>query len=66
MDKRLEILEVEKIDGFGMLVSFSDGTFANYTVEQLANMIPKRSKIQKWVKGQAVLGNMVETLKKRL
>ena len=63
MEKRLEMVEVERIDGFGLVVSFSDGTFSNYTVEQLANMHPHRSTFQNMVKAKAVISNMIETAK---
>ena len=64
MERRLEIVTVEPIDGFGIIVAFSDGTSSNYTVEQLANMHPNRSTSPKLVKAKAVLGNMIDTAKR--
>ena len=40
----LRIVEVDRYDGDQLLVNFSDGTFAVYTVDQLAALIPNRMK----------------------
>ena len=47
MTKRLEFDEVFRVDGYGLLVAFNDGTHAKYTVEELANMRPNRELIEK-------------------
>ncbi len=41
--ERLEFDEVFKVDGYGLIVHFSDGTVARYTVDELANMRPSRA-----------------------
>ena len=63
MGSRLEMTEIERIDGFGLIVSFSDGTFAKYTVEQLANMIPNRSSSKTFVRGAAIVTSALDSLK---
>jgi hypothetical protein len=40
----LKILTVEKDDGDGMIVTFSDGTTAGYVAEELAELRPRREK----------------------
>ena len=42
MDDRLQIEEVVRVDGYGLVVYFSDKTFASYTVEELASLRPVR------------------------
>ena len=42
----LSIVEVDRYDGDQLLVSFSDDTFAVYTVSQLAALIPERAKAE--------------------
>ena len=47
MAERLEFDEVFKVDGYGLIVHFSDGTIARYTVDELANMRPSRALAEK-------------------
>ena len=42
MEKRLAFEEVLEVDGYGLVIHFSDGTQARYTVDELANLRPKR------------------------
>ena len=47
MMQRLEFAEVFKVDGYGLIVNFNDGTYAEYTVDELSNMRPVREHIEK-------------------
>jgi len=42
MRAAIEILEVERDDNDGIIVKFSDGTFAGYVVEELLELRPRR------------------------
>jgi hypothetical protein len=42
MAKGLDIVDVELVKGCGLIVTFSDGTTANYCSEELAGLRPYR------------------------
>ena len=46
MAERIKIVEVDRVDGYGVIVDFSDSTTARYTVEELINMRPLREQSQ--------------------
>ena len=41
-DKQIEIINVDRLDKTRMIVDFSDGTTATFTVKQLTELEPKR------------------------
>ena len=45
MEERLRFEEIYKVDGYGLIVKYSDGTYAKYTVDEMARMRPKRETI---------------------
>ena len=47
MSERLYIKEVVQIDGYGLVVYFSDQTFASYTVDELSRLRPTRETAKK-------------------
>ena len=47
MLQRLSMDEVYRIDGYGLVITFSDGTYARYTVEEMSRMRPGREKLEK-------------------
>lgn len=47
MHKRVTFEEITRIDGYGLLIYFSDNTHARYTVEELANLRPQREPSEK-------------------
>ena len=55
MAERLEFDKVFKVDGYGLIVHFSDGTVAPYTVDELANMRPSRAMAEKVMEEAAVV-----------
>jgi hypothetical protein len=42
MSQRIEVVEVDREDGDYVIVSFSDGTCAKYTVDELLALRPHR------------------------
>ena len=38
----LDILEIHQEEGYGLIVTFSDGTYAKYTIEELLELRPYR------------------------
>ena len=46
MDDRLQIEELVRVDGYGLVVYFSDKTFASYTVEELGSLRPVRDAVK--------------------
>jgi hypothetical protein len=42
MAEPIEIREIEKDDGDGLIVNFSDGTTAGYVAEELLELRPQR------------------------
>ena len=44
---RLEMQEIYKVDGYGLIVHFNDGTAARFTVDELSNMRPIREPAKK-------------------
>ena len=44
MENVLEIVGVDREDGDGVIVEFSDGTTARYTVEELIELRPVRTR----------------------
>ncbi len=47
MAERIEFKELYKVDGYGLIVLFSDGTEARFTADELSNMRPKREPLEK-------------------
>ena len=47
MAERLEFVEIFRVDGYGLMITFNDGTSARYTVDELANMRPVREHTEK-------------------
>lgn len=41
----IEIEEVEQVAGYGLVVSFTDGTLARYTIEELIELRPYREQL---------------------
>ncbi len=42
----VEIVDVAQFESYGLVVTFSDGTQANYVVEELLRLRPYRAPIQ--------------------
>jgi len=42
MDEPIEIVTIEREGGYGLIVSFSDGTIASFVVEELLDLRPYR------------------------
>ena len=49
MDIRLRITEVFQVDGYGLILYFSDKTSAKYTVDELAKLRPSREPAERVV-----------------
>ncbi len=47
MAEPLKMEAVFKVDGYGLIIHFNDGTEARYTVNELANMRPNRLPVEK-------------------
>ncbi len=47
MAERLEMTEVFKVDGYGLIVYFNDGSEARFTVDELAHLRPAREPVTK-------------------
>ena len=43
-DPSLEVVSVERIDGTGLIIEFSDATTVTYTAQELADLKPDREK----------------------
>jgi len=46
MKTQIDVIEVERIEGCGILVTFSDGTLAAYVAEELRALRPYRAPIE--------------------
>jgi len=44
MDEPIEIVMMEREGGYGLIVSFSDGTTASFVVEELLELRPYRER----------------------
>jgi hypothetical protein len=46
MNDRIKIVDVGRVDGYGLIIDFSDNSTARYIVEELINLRPARRQIQ--------------------
>jgi hypothetical protein len=46
MENRIQITKVERDDGDGVVVQFSDGTIAGYVAEELLKLRPHRETVE--------------------
>ena len=46
MEQVLEVLSVERIDGYEIVVEFSDSTYATFTTQQLLDIATDRKKVE--------------------
>ena len=43
MDELLDVADVETVKGCGIIICFTDGTFARFTVDELSRLRPYRN-----------------------
>jgi hypothetical protein len=46
MDRPIDIVEVERVAGCGIIVTFSDGTLASFASEELEALRPYREPVE--------------------
>jgi len=46
MDRPIDIVEVERVEGCGIIVTFSDGTLACFASEELEALRPYREPVE--------------------